>query len=251
MEVKKMSLMGSVSDKAKTQAPAPAKVQAATSTPKSVRQSQLDECFTVPLSQPELGQAIKKQREARGWSLSDLARMLKVSGVTVSEWERGEVRLTEVQVYDVAHTLGVSLSCFQHRVHEVKVAKVFPFHYDTFSYYRKRKGIDARELAAALDVPYTRIIADWESAGGGGTITDVQLEKLCELLDVSWKQLAEWDPIIIEGLSSEQRCNQYIKRIEQVLPRLNEEGLKRLSTYATDTFCIERYQVGWDGGKVH
>jgi len=241
MEVKKLSLTGSTSAKARTMGPPMMEPG----------MSSVAECFMVMLEQPELGQEIKKQRETHGWWSAKLSGALCVSANTLDAWECGEEQPADSKVYDIARALDIPVNCFMCHVHEVQVAKVFPFHYETFPYYRKKKGIEAKELAAALGISYTRLVADWESAGGGGgTITEEQLEKLCKLLDVTWRQLAEFDPVVVEGLSSEQRFNQYVKKIERAIPLLNEAGVKRLSEYAMEMAFNEKFQRGRNGGKV-
>ncbi|MBB5017261.1 transcriptional regulator with XRE-family HTH domain [Chitinivorax tropicus] len=59
---------------------------------------------------PHIAQRIRCEREARGWSLSDLAERAGVSKATISKIERGEASPTATVLGRLSGGLGLSLS---------------------------------------------------------------------------------------------------------------------------------------------
>ncbi len=56
-----------------------------------------------------IGEAIRKAREARGYSRERLARAAKISQITIFQWEHGEFSPTLELLWRVADVFNISL----------------------------------------------------------------------------------------------------------------------------------------------
>lgn len=65
----------------------------------------------MPKTRETLGQRVRRYREERAWTLTELAKRASVSKGYLSDIERGaDVRLSGEKLYDIANALGVTMS---------------------------------------------------------------------------------------------------------------------------------------------
>lgn len=65
----------------------------------------------------EIGAIIRAERQARGWSLRDLAKMLRCSHGLIAQWENGDLLPTVPRLIDLCTVFGISADRLLEKAH--------------------------------------------------------------------------------------------------------------------------------------
>lgn len=102
----------------------------------------------MPKPRETLGQRVRRYRQERSWTLTELAARADVSKGYLSDIERGEeVRLSGEKLYDIAHALGVTMSDLLGRDIITEPKEAVPKSLETFAKAHRLPKADVHMLA--------------------------------------------------------------------------------------------------------
>src|SRR5258708_38851941 len=115
--------------------------------------------------EPWLANRIKTEREARGWSLDDLAERSGVSKAMISNVERGESSPTAALLGRLSEAFGLALSTLLARAEGVRANAQAVWHYPATGH---RRTAVSPEGSGVIDLVRSELLAGASVAGVAG-----------------------------------------------------------------------------------